>query len=414
MRVFKPKWPDGKGGYRECKKWYCELRDSQGVVKRFPGFADRAATDELGRKLKRMVALSASGLATDPTLAESIRRFPPRLRARLEKIGILDVRHSAGTRPIKELVGEFRKSLEARERTRKQIVQVTSRVESILDEAGAKCWNDIKALRVERALKTRREQGTSVQTSNHILSAARQFTRWVVSNGLAIEDPLRVLKPLNVRLDRRLVRRALEPGEQRDLLGATTIGPEREGLSGPVRALLYRLALETGLRANEIYSLRTASLGGLETATPTVTVLAGASKHRREDTLPLNPSLARALAAHVNGRGALEPLFPLNKSWRPCTMLQADLKLAGIEPRDEEDRVVDFHGLRVSCITGLDRGGVTPKVVQSLARHSTPLLTYGTYVKLGKDDERRALCVLPDLSDCQPPVKRAMEIAVTG
>jgi integrase len=89
-------------------------------------------------------------------------------------------------------------------------------------------------------------------------------------------------------------------------------------------------------------------------------------------------------------------------------MLQADLELAGIAYRDDEGHVFDFHSLRVCYISGLARAGVPPKVVQALARHSTPLLTYDRYVKLGKGDERRALDVLPDLQvECRSATARS-------
>jgi hypothetical protein len=65
--------------------------------------------------------------------------------------------------------------------------------------------------------------------------------------------------------------------------------------------------------------------------------------------------------------------------------------------RDDDGRVFDFHSLRVCYISGLAAAGVPPKVVQALARHSTSLLTYHRYLKLGKDDERRALDALPEL-----------------
>jgi integrase len=149
------------------------------------------------------------------------------------------------------------------------------------------------------------------------------------------------------------------------------------------------------------------SLHGLDSNEPSVTLQAAASKRRREDTLPLGLDLARELAAHVHGRKGREPVFALLKSWRPCDLLRQDLALAKIEEFDEEDRVVGFHSLRVTFISGLARSGVSPKVVQTLARHSTPLLTYERYVKIGRNDERRALDVLPNLAGCAMVPPRA-------
>ena len=74
-----------------------------------------------------------------------------------------------------------------------------------------------------------------------------------------------------------------------------------------------------------------------------------------------------------------------------------DLAAAGIAQGDDDGHAADFHSLRVSYISSLARANVPPKVVQALARHSTALLTYDRCVKLGKDDERRAMDVLPCL-----------------
>ena len=53
-------------------------------------------------------------------------------------------------------------------------------------------------------------------------------------------------------------------------------------MNGPDRAMLYFVALETAFRWNELRSL-TAGSFRLEGSSPTVTVSAAYSKHRRED-----------------------------------------------------------------------------------------------------------------------------------
>ena len=65
--------------------------------------------------------------------------------------------------------------------------------------------------------------------------------------------------------------------------------------------MLYRLAMETGFRLSELRSLTTNSFA-LGSNPPTVTVQAGYSKRRREDTVPLRPETADVL------RGFLESL----------------------------------------------------------------------------------------------------------
>src|SRR5262249_4149745 len=62
---------------------------------------------------------------------------------------------------------------------------------------------------------------------------------------------------------------------------------------------------------------------------------------------------------------------------------------------DDAGRVVDFHGLRHSYVSGLVSGGVSVKVAQELARHSTPNLTIGRYSHVRLHDLTGALEGLP-------------------
>lgn len=132
----------------------------------------------------------------------------------------------------------------------------------VFERIDARTLGDIRADRVQQALKDMRagEGGISVQTSNHHLRAVKQFTKWAVAGELLSEDPLRSLRPLNAKVDRRRVRRAFSAEELRRLLDAASHGPEHKGLTGEARALLYRLAAQTGLRASEIQSLKRSSV----------------------------------------------------------------------------------------------------------------------------------------------------------
>ena len=87
----------------------------------------------------------------------------------------------------------------------------------------------------------------------------------------------------NARTDRRHDRRALGDDELVNLLDVTRRGPTRFGMAGPDRAMLYTLAVETGLRAGELRSLTWSCLD-LDADSPTVTVKAAYSKHRRDAT----------------------------------------------------------------------------------------------------------------------------------
>jgi len=86
--------------------------------------------------------------------------------------------------------------------------------------------------------------------------------------------------------------------------------------------------------------------------------------------------------------------FAPNKA---AKMLGKDLEAAEITYKDETGRVADFHSLRHTFISNLTRSSVSPKIAQSLARHSTIGLTMDTYTHIGLYDERTALDSLPEL-----------------
>jgi len=123
------------------------------------------------------------------------------------------------------------------------------------------------------------------------------------------------------------------------------------------------------------------------------------SKHRREDVLPLRPELAESLRGFVSGLAPVAPVFKLTRRRHSAgTMFQDDLSAAGIDYRDDSDRVADFHCLRHTFISNLAAGGVHPKVAQALARHSTITLTMDRYSHLVHEEQAAALSVLPDLT----------------
>ena len=76
-------------------------------------------------------------------------------------------------------------------------------------------------------------------------------------------------------------------------------------------------------------------------------------------------------------------------------MLRVDLEEAGIDYKDESGMIVDSHALRTTFITNLSRAGVSPKMAQTLARHSDINLTMNTYTTLGVYDQSAAVESLP-------------------
>src|SRR5262249_20783966 len=77
-------------------------------------------------------------------------------------------------------------------------------------------------------------------------------------------------------------------------------------------------------------------------------------------------------------------------------LLRRDLEAAGIEYRDAAGLYFDFHSLRCQTATMADAAGVSPRVVQTLMRHSSLELT-GRYTRPRAADIEAAAEKLPRL-----------------
>ena len=401
-RLFKATYPqDGKS--RKSAKWYVEFRDHLATVRRLACFTSKQATDELARNLVRLIEYhKATGGQVDPALTNWLAGLPSAIRLNLMRIGVLDSERIAASKPLGEHVKDWSQSLVSKGSTPAHVKLVTARLNKVIAACGFKNYPDIAANKVQSFLADARKdtqdgRGISLQTSNFYLTAIKQFCRWMVRHGRATTNPVDCLDGLNVKLDRRHDRRALTNDEVRKLLTKTAGSSARGGMTGPERRLLYLVALETGLRANELRSLTRSSFD-LNTTSPTVTVAAGYSKRRREDTLPLRPALANELRDHLAAKLPTAPAFGMPAKRRTIDVFKMDVADAGIGYCDNAGRVADFHAMRHTFISNLARSGVHPKVAQSLARHSTITLTMDRYSHTLIGEQADALKGLPDLT----------------
>lgn len=248
-------------------------------------------------------------------------------------------------------------------------------------------------------------KGISHRTYNAYLQVIKQFCYWMVQNRRAAESPVQHLKTFNVETDRRRRRKTLSVEELQKLLQVTRDGPVRFGMSGYERYLLYWFAVETGLRAKEIRTLKVRDFN-LEKLT--VTIQAGYSKHRKEDIQPLKPKLAVELKEFFRNKPPETKVF--GGSYRTLTkrtagMLKEDLAEAKI-PYTKDGETFDFHALRHTFITNL-RFTPSRYVAQKLARHRSSAMT-DRYMHIELQDERAALESMPDVS---PPTKKQKEVS---
>lgn len=426
MRLFKSTYRDRDGKTRTTKKWYVEFRDHHEVIRRVSSFTSKRSSEELGSNIEQLVSYHvATGGQVDPSLQSWLSDIPKRTRDKLVSIGLVKSERVAVTKPLLDHLGDYQRSLEAKGNSPKHVAQIGTRVTRVLKGCRFVYFGDISASKVQSFLRSLRDgdEGLSIQTSNYYLASIKSFCRWMVKDGRAPSSPLAHLSKQSTETDDKRKRRALTGDELRWLIGVTASQPVRNDLSGERRSLLYRVAVETGLRAGELRSLTRASFD-LDGDPPTVTVAASYSKRRRTDVLPLRRDTVSVLREALDGTAHSEHVFLWSNATRVAEMLRADLeaaRAAWIEKADNEaereerkksdflkdvdarGRVVDFHALRHTFVTRLASSGVHPKTAQMLARHSTITLTMDLYTHSEKGAELDALATLPDLSvsaDC--------------
>jgi len=264
------------------------------------------------------------------------------------------------------------------------------------------------------------------QSVNHYLTATKAFCNWMVREGRGLRSPIEHLRRQAVTDKRE--RRALSPDEMQALINAAQSGPDwrwgggpgkgahhPECITGPERAILYRLAVETGLRRDELASLKRASFE-LTGEDPAVTVANAYTKNRQAARLPLRPDTVALIAQQLKHKAPAAKAF--NVPGETARMIRADLdrarqawlrnaatpdqrqereKSAYLADVDHAGRVVDFHSLRHTCGSWLAAAGVHPKVVQRIMWHGSITLTMDRYTHLFKGDEAEAIGKLPGM-----------------
>ena len=241
---------------------------------------------------------------------------------------------------------------------------------------------------IQAALSKIRKAGASAQTANHYRSAIRAFCRWMVESGRMRSNPVAGVKPYRADSDRRYERRPLAPDEMARLVAAAEQGPDIEGVPGPVRAMAYRVAAATGFRLEEVRSLTLESFR-LIGANPGAVLSGSMTKNGKEARQPIPASLVALLKNYLELVAPGAKTFPL-AYYRMARAMRVDLEAAGIPHRTSEGRV-DFHSLRGTFITNLVRAGVNIKVIQQLARHSSPTTTLQFYARATEADLRAAV-----------------------
>jgi len=320
--------------------WYYAFIDADGRQKRFKGCSDRRETERMAAAAELEAAKIRTGLV-DPRqlayrdhaarpIAEHLQDFKAHLAARGSTSKYVGLTIQQARRLLALASGaEFSEVVPPRTTKRAELDRIEAHIDRLLASAKLAI---LDAGRIQAALKTLRSEGLSPRTCNHYRTSVKSLASWVWKSGRLPADPLAGVVGFNAKEDPRHDRRTIGLDELRRLIEAAHNGPPWRKMSGPARALCYRLAAGVGFRHNEIRSIRPESFDWTADP-PTVTVTAGNARNGQTATLPLPGDLAEDLRPFVAGIATGAPVFRMNQ-YEGAKMLKPDLEAANIPYRD--------------------------------------------------------------------------------
>lgn len=398
MKIFQPKYRDKQTGkVKRVQHWYIGFTDKQRLRRRLPAFPNKASTERASMMVKEL--LSATG-GLPEHVVRWLEEIPTPMRDRLVEWGLVDGRKWSVNlgKPLTEHLADYAEGLRADRRTPGYVKQTERQVRLVLDGCSFKTATDIDGHAVKTFLaRGRGPDGYGERTYNALLRSFKGFCSWLCREGRAVgADPMRDCSLIR-QTEFRKQRRALTPNEMQRLIAAAESAGVIFGMPGRERALLYTLAVESGLRMSEIRSLRRLSFD-FAADPASVHLDAADTKGKQAADIILFPETARALRAFLEGREPQDAAFNMPHPANIVVMFRADLEAAGIPYTDDAGRDADAHALRHTFITNLSRAGVHPAVAQKLARHSSITLTMRYYTHVLRESEISAMTKLADLS----------------
>ena len=376
-----------RGGKKAKGYWYASWFDHKGKRRtKCTRTTDKATAERIARKHEADAALRRESVI-DPTI-ESIRR--------------------QSDRTVKAHLVDYENKLRALKRSDEYIRETMKIIDTVCEAGRATTIGKINADLVNRHASNLADAGRSARTIQKHVGTIKSFTKWLAENQKLQRDPLAAVKKPSPKGHRRQERRILLPEEWKWI--KATITGDSYGMTATERLLLYRLALQTGLRSSELRSLtRGKIVSGKE---PHVLCKARDTKNKKSARQFIDSELAADLLGHVERKSPTANVFRMPHKTDVADMFRRDLLNAReawvhavqddpqefaqrqesdfLAATNHEGQITDFHCLRHSCGAWLAVAGVHPKVVQTVMRHSTISLTMDTYGHLFPGQEADA------------------------
>ena len=393
FRINKIRIVDGKRVMAPSKRYYGKYRDSTGTWQRACLFADKASSLFELQKRARQAQLVQAGMV-EADISNGLETP-------------LDEHLEAYTEAVKERSQKTASSWSDEKKIK---------IEKILNQAKVLMPKDVTTAKIKDALgKLAKKNEWSKRTSNQYLIAIKGFFSWMVLENRLPFNPVLALKALAVKdADCRRLRRTFTQNEAGALVQFLYASKDQRKVSNPpkMRALLYALAFQTGLRAKELMSI-TPSNFDLENAE--LAIHGRNTKNSVSEIVPLPKVLVSMVATILAEKKTPTNLFKgVYHRGQAGKRLKLDMKHARLDyiesaptqaertTREQSDflqwentrgEYLDFHSFRSSFITSLVEGGATIKQVQLLARHKDAETTLKHYIKIKDRSELAGVVV---------------------
>lgn len=400
MKLYKQTLKDG----RETPRYYLDFFDHEKNRRRIAVEKSKKCSEEFARNVDLLIQHRRQRRELDTALNQWLETLPGDILKKFIAWDMIDSRRTEATKPLKTHIADYVKSLESKELSRHYVVQI----EGILLKTIADCrllyFRDITQSAIEIYLGKLKADSKSNTTAGHYLAALKGFLNWAYRDRRILSNPIAAMQKPTRNSKRKGV---LTPEQFIELIKTTyakniIIQDRRRGTTtGQQRAALYLVSGCTGLRKKELLNLLWGDIR-LEEENPYILLRTTLTKNKKEDRQPLPPIAAGVLSsirADIKPEPADRVFAAISRWINTAGLIKTDLEAAQIPLKDREGNKILFHSLRNSYISFLANSQTPPKVVQQLARHSDPKLTFNVYARSFADAEQKAIANLPDFGD---------------
>jgi integrase len=315
--------------------WYGKVKVGPGKRNRVKLFSDKTSSQRRLTELQKEADRRAAGIDTADT-------------DRLQ-LG------------IKELAERYYASLKGEKRDDEHRRITRWMTDKLIELGEWRFYRDITRDSLEKIVAKLEAQGATASYQNKFIVRAKALVHWALPDGWP--DPLKKVRRVKEKGAKKT--RGRRAGSDAEVIKFfASAMPDH-------RKLAYALAAFNGLRRNECQSLKGAHVH----TDATIPFLGLPQKQGHDDVLdyiPLHPYVLKLLEGRLLMPGALVlPSVPDMKT------MEKDLTRGGIVMVDANDDRLDYHALRHTFQTNLDRTGCSRATKKKLMRHAKGDVTDG-------------------------------------